>query len=76
MKQEYKMFAVMQSVGNWSHTLEEFDNMDEASEFMLDRATEDAKETFTCDKVDVPEYEWEMALENALYYYSIERWGV
>ncbi len=69
------IYAVMESVSNWSHTLEEFDNMDEAAEFMLDKATEDAQEDFTCHRSEVPEYEWEMALENALSYYSIERWG-
>ncbi len=70
------IYAVMESVGNFSHTLEEFDNRDEASEFMLDRATEDAQEEFTCHKIEVPLHEWEMALENALSYYSIEGWEV
>ena len=70
-----KIYAVMESVGNWSHTLEEFDDMDLASEFMLDRATEDAQEEFTVHKSEVPEHEWEMALENALYHYSIEGWN-
>ena len=48
--------------------------MDEVSEFMLDKVTEDAQEEFTCHKSEVPEHEWEMALENALSYYSIEGW--
>ncbi len=69
------IYSVMQAVGNWSHTLEEFDNMDEASEFMLDRATENAQEEFICHRSEVPEHEWEIALENALSYYSIEGWG-
>lgn len=69
-------YAVIESVGNFSHTLEEFNNRDEASEFMLDRATEDAQKEFTCHKSEVPEYEWEEALENALSYYSIDEWEV
>ena len=70
------VYAVMERCGNWSHTLEEFDNRDEASEFLLDRATEDAQEVFTVHKLEVPDFEWEEALENALNYYSIERWEV
>ena len=70
------VYAVMESVDNFAHTLEEFDNMDDASEFMLDKATEDAQEEFTCYKSEVSEYEWEEALENALSYYSIDRWEV
>ncbi len=70
------IYAVMESVGNFAHTLEEFSNRDNAAEFMLDRATEDAQEEFTCHRSEVPEHEWEMALENALNYYSIEGWEV
>jgi hypothetical protein len=66
----------MESVGNFSHTLEEFTSMDEASEFMLDKATEDAQEEFIVHKLEVPLHEWEMALENALSSYSIEGWEV
>ena len=68
------VYAVMESVGNFAHTLEEFDNRDSTAEFMLDRATEDAQEEFICHKSEVPEHEWEMALENALSYYCIEGW--
>ena len=73
-----KMYAVMESVGNWSHTLEEFDNEDNASEFMLDRATEDALESYIegTRKDEICSVEWEESLELALSYYAIEVWGV
>ena len=72
------IYAVMESVGNFAHTLEEFDNRDSAAEFMLDRATEDAREEFIegIHPDDIPDHEWERALENALSYYSIEGWEV
>jgi hypothetical protein len=70
------IYAVMERCGNFSHTLEEFDSQDQAAEFMLDRATEDAQESFTCHKSEVPDFEWEEALENALDYYNIEKWEV
>ncbi|KYJ87531.1 hypothetical protein [Sulfurovum riftiae] len=70
------VYAVMELSGNFAHTLEEFDNIDEAAEFMLDKATEDAQEAFTVHKTEVPAYEWEEALENALSYYNIEEWKV
>ncbi len=68
------IYAVMELSGNFAHTLEEFEDDNVAAEFMLDRATEDAAEQFTCHKSEVPEVEWEMALENALSYYSIDKW--
>ena len=68
------LYAVMELCGNFAHTLTEFEDRNEAAEFMLDRATEDARETFTVHKSEVPDYEWEEALENALSYYSIEKW--
>ncbi len=68
------IYAVMERCGNFAHTLEEFNNIDEASNFMLDMATEDASETFTVHGSEVPDFEWEEALENALSYYTIERW--
>ncbi len=69
------IYAVMESVGNFSHTLEEFDNMDEASEFVMDRAMTTAKEQFKegVHLEDVQE-EFEMELELAISYYSIEEW--
>ena len=72
------MYAVMEMCGNWSHTLEEFDNMDEASEFILDRATEDALESYVVGvrKDEICPVEWEESLELALSYYCIERWEV
>jgi hypothetical protein len=70
------IYVVTERYGNFSHTLEEFDNPDEAAEFMLDRATEDAQEVFTVHKSEVPDFEWEEALENALDYYAIEKWEV
>ena len=71
-----RLYAVMWLSGNFAHTLEEFNSIDEASEFMLDRATEDAQEVFTVHKSEVPDFEWEEALENVLSYYSIEGWEV
>lgn len=70
------IYAVMELSGNFAHTLEEFYNRDEASEFMLDKATEDAREEFTVHKSEVPGHDWEEALENALSYYSIDEWEV
>ena len=72
------IYAVMEMSGNFAHTLSEFENRDSAAEFMLDRATEDAREEFIegIHPDDIPEYEWETALENALSYYSIEGWEV
>ena len=72
------IYVVMESVGNFAHTLEEFDNRDSAAEFMLDKATDDAREEFIegTHPDDIPEHEWEIALENALNYYSIEGWEV
>ena len=67
------IYTVMELSGNFAHTLAEFENGDEAAEFMLDRATEDAQEVFTVHKSEVPDFEWEEALENALSYYSIEK---
>jgi hypothetical protein len=54
------------------------DNMDNASEFMLDRATEDALESYVVGvrKDEICPVEWEESLELALSYYSIERWEV
>jgi hypothetical protein len=70
------IYVVIERSGNFGHTLEEFYSPDEAAEFMLDRATEDAQEVFTVHKSEVPDFEWEEALENALDYYSVERWEV
>ncbi len=71
-----KVFAVMESVGNFSHTLEEFDNEDSAAEFVMTRALDTAKEQFTCDFEDIPEIELEEELELAMSYYAIEKWEV
>ena len=54
------IYAVMELSGNFAHTLEEFDNRDNASEFMLDRATEDAQKEFTCHKSEVRKKPWKM----------------
>jgi len=72
------IYAVMEAVGNFAHTLAEFENRDCAAEFMLNQATEDAREEFVegIHPDDIPEYEWEIALENALSYYRIEGWEV
>ena len=72
------IYAVMEMSGNFTHTLAEFVNRDSAAEFMLDKATEDAGEEFIegIHPDDIPDHEWETALENALSYYSIESWEV
>ena len=71
------IYAVMESVGNFSHTLEEFEDIDSASEYVLDRATETALEAFKYEhRADIPEYEFEEELELALSYYSIDKWEV
>ena len=67
------IYTVMELSGNFAHTLAEFKDRNEAAEFILDRATEDAQEVFTVHKSEVPDFEWEEALENALSYYNIEK---
>jgi len=63
------IYAVMESVGNFAHTVEEFENEDAAAEFVMDRAIETAREAFTFDHVDdIPEVEFEEELELALSY--------
>ena len=70
------IYAVMEQVGNFAHTVEEFDCLDTASEFVLDRATETALESFNYEhRADIPELEFEEELELALSYYSIDRWS-
>lgn len=69
------IYAVMESVGNFAHTLAEFDTRDEASEFIMTRALQEAKEEFTCLVEEIPELELEIELENKLSYYSIEEWN-
>ena len=68
------VYAVMQMSGNFAHTLEEFDTLDEASEFVMDKARDDARECFKegIHPDDIPNVEWEEELENALSYYSID----
>ena len=69
------IYAVMESVGNFSHTVEEFDNEDQALQFMTNRARSDAQDQFT-DIRNIHEDEYELELENALNYYCIEKWEV
>ena len=71
-----KVYAVMESVGNFSHTAAEFDSMDEASEFIMTNALETAKEQFICNVEDIPEIELEEELELAMSYYAIDEWEV
>jgi len=71
-----KVYAVMEMSGNFSHTLQEFDNRDEAAEFVMDRALATAKEAFTCFAEEIPEVELEEELKLALSYYSIDAWEV
>ena len=69
------IYAIMEQVGNFSHTLAEFDNLDEAREFIMTRATESARAEFHFANVeDIPEVEYEEELELALSYYDIEVW--
>lgn len=76
MKASKSIYSVTERVGNFSHTLEEFETRDEAVEFMLDRVNEDTQEEFICHRTEVPEHEWDEVWENALSYYSIEKWEV
>jgi len=72
-----KIYAVMQAVGNFSHTLEEFECEDYASEFVMNRAIEDVREAFTDDEDYINQTEdFEEELELALSYYSIDEWEV
>ncbi len=71
-----KVYAVMESMGNFSHTVAEFDSMDEASEFIMTNALDTAKEQFTCNVEDIPETELEEELELAMSYYAIDEWEV
>ena len=71
-----KVYAVMEMCGNFSHTVEEFDNRDEAAEFVMTEALATAKEQFTCHVEDIPEVELEEELELAMSYYSIDEWEV
>ncbi len=71
-----RVYAVMESVGNFSHTVAEFSNEDEASKFVMTHALDTAKENFTCNVEEIPEWELEEELENALSYYAIEKWEV
>ena len=38
------VYAVMEAVGNFSHTLEEFDNRDSAAEFLMEKYDEEIVE--------------------------------
>lgn len=69
------IYAVMELSGNFAHTLEEFNNRDEAAEFVMTKALDTAKEQFTCNAEDIPEDELEKELENQLSYYNIEEWN-
>ena len=72
-----KIYAVMEMCGNFSHTLEEFDNRDSASEFVMDHAITDAMESMKIEnRLDIDEVEFEEELELALSYYSIDKWEV
>ncbi|WP_373033819.1 hypothetical protein [Sulfurovum sp.] len=71
-----KVYAVMESVGNFSHTIAVFDSIDEGSEFIMTNALETAKEQFTCNVEDIPEIELEEELELAMSYYAIDEWEV
>ena len=72
-----KVYTVMEAVGNWSHTLEEFDTRDEASEFVMDLALNTARDQFIEGTYfDEVQEELEIELELALSYYSIEEWDV
>ena len=71
-----KVFAVMESVGNFSHTLEELNAGAKGEDYGMTRALDTAKEQFTCDVEDIPEIELEEELELAMSYYAIEKWEV
>ena len=70
------IYAVMEAVGNFSHTIAEFDTRDEAAEFIRDRAMTAAKAEFEDGTMfEYVQTELEIELENALSYYSIEEWS-
>lgn len=71
-----KKYAVMEMIGNFSHTVAEFDSRDEAAEYVMNEALSTAKEQFDCLVEEIPPFELEEELENALSYYSIEVWNV
>lgn len=69
------LYIVNELVGNFSHTVAEFNNIDEASEFVMDKARINALEAFEVGftpENSMEELEYEEALENALSYYTIE----
>ncbi len=70
------IYAVVESVGNFAHTLVEFDNRDSAAEYIMTEALSTAKEQFTCNVEDIPEVELEIELELAMSYYDIDEWEV
>ncbi len=70
-----KVFAVMESVGNFSHTVEEFDEHDQAIQFMMNRARNDAQDQFE-DIHNIPELEYDIEFGNALSYYNVDEWEV
>jgi len=65
-------YIVRESVGNHEKIIGEFDNMDSASEFVMDRALDDARDTFPdgTHLEDIPE-EFEDVLQLALSYYDV-----
>jgi len=72
-----KIYAVMEMSGNFAHTLEEFEDRDLASEFVMNKAMKDAKEVFEeGTHFEEVQEEFEEELENALSYYSIDEWEV
>ena len=70
------IYAVMEMSGNFAHTLEEFSNEDQASEFVMDKAITDARENFTDDEDYLNQTDdFEEELQLALSYYSIDKWS-
>ncbi len=70
------IYAVMESVGNFAHTIKEFNNEDEARELIMNRAIETTKEAFTGNYEDYADnIDFADELELQLSYYSVDRWS-
>ena len=65
------MYKLHEAVGNHSHVLETFNNMDDLAEFLEDRVREDIRANETEEDINHEEY-GEHLRELYFSYYSIE----
>ena len=69
----FKGVAVHEMCGNFSHILETFDTMDEASEYLEDRVNSIIREVYSVDSLyELSDEELETERELQFSYYSIE----